>query len=170
MKACRKCGETKPLEDYYAHPTSPDRRQYVCKPCQKASATAYRAANPTRRLVTARALHRKEPRRSMLSGAKRRASEQGLAFDLVLEDITIPPVCPVLGIPLHTGEGMWSTGSPSLDRLIPELGYVKGNVVVISWRANALKRDATLEELELLTAWLARHVAPSLTSRRRAAP
>jgi hypothetical protein len=42
----------------------------------------------------------------------------------------------------------------SLDRIVPELGYVKGNIAVISNRANSLKSNATLEELERLCAWL----------------
>ena len=39
---------------------------------------------------------------------------------------------------------------PSLDRIDGAKGYVKGNVRVISHRANMLKNDATIEELELV--------------------
>lgn len=44
--------------------------------------------------------------------------------------------------------------SPSIDRIIPELGYVRGNIAVISMRANKLKSDATSEELERISAWM----------------
>ena len=57
----------------------------------------------------------------------------------------IPDVCPVLGIPLDQdpkGKGERSDNSPSLDKFIPSLGYVKGNIHIISWRANHLKNDA----------------------------
>ena len=47
--------------------------------------------------------------------------------------------------------------SPTIDKLIPSLGYTKGNVWVISRRANMIKSDATLEELELLVGNLKTH-------------
>lgn len=67
----------------------------------------------------------------------------------------VPPCCPVLGIPLvrRKGRGV-ADHSPTLDRLIPAKGYVRGNVMVISMRANRIKSDATLEELERVAAWL----------------
>jgi hypothetical protein len=40
--------------------------------------------------------------------------------------------------------------SPSLDRRVPELGYVKGNVEVISMKANAIKSYAAPEEIMLV--------------------
>lgn len=51
--------------------------------------------------------------------------------------------------PLALGSGL-SDMSPSLDRLIPSKGYVKGNVVVVSWRANRLKNNASLADLRAL--------------------
>jgi hypothetical protein len=82
-----------------------------------------------------------DARSSMLSRAKYRAKQKGLDFNITKEDIVIPDICPLLGTPMK---------SPSLDRIIPEKGYIKGNVWVISNRANTLKNDATLQELELL--------------------
>lgn len=90
----------------------------------------------------------------MVRRAKRRAKEKGIPFDIVYADVTIPAVCPILGIPLAVGLGSWggnggpTDNSPSLDRIIPSLGYVKGNIQVISNRANRFKSDATIEELE----------------------
>jgi len=49
---------------------------------------------------------------------------------------------------LETAEGKVSDNSYSLDRIDPSKGYVKGNVEVISHRANTLKSNATIEELE----------------------
>jgi hypothetical protein len=56
-------------------------------------------------------------------------------------------VCPYLGIPLVHGTGKLTRSSPTLDRITPALGYVEGNVEVISYLANAMKRDATEEQL-----------------------
>jgi hypothetical protein len=105
----------------------------------------------------------------MLARARFRAKAAGAPFDLTPTDVEIPERCPILCIELSRGDGRPSDNSPSLDRLVPHLGYVKDNVVVISHRANRLKNDASLEELEALTAWLARHVAPSPRKRRNPA-
>ena len=88
----------------------------------------------------------------MLKSARERAQLLGLPFNITIEDIVIPEHCPLLGVKLHFGTLTDRVCSPSLDRIIPELGYVKGNVWVISFRANAIKQDATVEELEMLAA------------------
>jgi hypothetical protein len=54
----------------------------------------------------------------------------------------------VLGVPLVAGSRKSKEYAPSLDRVVPSLGYVRGNVRVISYRANTLRRDASIEELE----------------------
>ena len=82
-----------------------------------------------------------DPRSPMWSRAKYRAKQKGLDFNITKEDIVIPDTCPLLGIPME---------SPSLDRIDSTKGYTKGNVWVISNRANTLKNDATLSELKLL--------------------
>lgn len=73
-----------------------------------------------------------------------------MPFNIEPTDIVIPVKCPLLNVPIFSGHRASHAQSPSLDRVIPSLGYVKGNVWVISYRANAIKQDATLEELELL--------------------
>ncbi len=66
---------------------------------------------------------------------------------VTLEDIVIPRRCPVLNILLDPAAPPRDPALPSLDRINNTLGYVPGNVQVVSWRANQLKRDATLGEL-----------------------
>ncbi len=90
----------------------------------------------------------------MLARAKRRAKEQGVEFSLTLADVSIPAVCPVFGLPLKRGTWGKEDGSPSLDRLIPTLGYVKGNVTVISDKANRIKNAGTAAEHERVAAWM----------------
>lgn len=86
----------------------------------------------------------------MLSAARTRSKKFKVPFDLFADEIIIPDKCPVLGIPLvfGTGLGKHTDNSPSLDRVVPEKGYVRGNVRVVSFRANALRSNATVEELE----------------------
>lgn len=87
--------------------------------------------------------------------AKKRAKTRNIPFDISPDDIVIPEICPVLGIKLSLNRGGgFKDSSPSVDRRIPALGYVKGNIRVISYRANAIKRDATLDELRLLVRFL----------------
>ena len=92
-----------------------------------------------------------QPKKTMWAEARKRAKKRGLAFDLKLRDIPdFPDVCPVLGIPIVVANGKALEGSPSLDRIRPKDGYIRGNIRVISWRANLLKSNASLEELKLL--------------------
>lgn len=65
----------------------------------------------------------------------------------------IPDRCPVLGIPLRPGDGVSHDGSPQLDRLVPELGYVSGNVAVISRLANTIKQNATPQQIRAVADW-----------------
>ena len=83
----------------------------------------------------------------MWYSAKRRAHLKGLPFSIELSDIKIPLHCPVLGIKLHTNNGFSKDDSPSLDKIVPENGYVKGNILVISMKANQIKTNASLKEL-----------------------
>ena len=101
----------------------------------------------------------------MVSAARARAQKAGVPFDLSPDDIVIPAVCPVLGIPLRRGADRAS--APSLARLVPARGYVRGNVIVVSMRANRLKSDATMDELETIADFYSRYIAPSKTRRRR---
>ena len=82
------------------------------------------------------------------ASAKERAKKYGRDFNIDLEDIVIPEVCPVLGIRLSHGTGLMHAGSPQLDRRDNTKGYVKGNVFVISQRANAIKQNASVDMLE----------------------
>ena len=86
----------------------------------------------------------------MLARAKSRAKQNNIPFNLTLEDIIIPDTCPLLGIKIESTKNKNSPNNPSLDRIIPSKGYVKGNIWIISNRANTLKNDATIQELELL--------------------
>jgi hypothetical protein len=90
----------------------------------------------------------------MFHRAKRRARMAGVPFTITEADLVIPTHCPALGLPLAHGEGKIDGASPSLDRIRPELGYVKGNVVVISERANRIKTDAASAEILAVGRWL----------------
>lgn len=98
--------------------------------------------------------YRKHYVRYMWKQIRIRAVRQGIPFDLTEADIVIPEYCPVLGMPLAVGTWGKTEASPSLDRFVPSLGYVRGNVAVISNRANRLKSDGTLDEYVKLVRWM----------------
>jgi hypothetical protein len=118
-----------------------------CKKCRSKLYIANCQDNPERRQVI-----------QMLGGAKRRATQKHLNFNIdkdYLQSLVISH-CPILGIPLSWSsmrEGGYQLlpSSPSLDRIDPAKGYVKGNVWIISHRANTIKNNATHEELRLIT-------------------
>ena len=92
--------------------------------------------------------------------SKNRAMRNGIPFSLEKEDIVIPEICPILKIKLTTpGEGV-NDASPTIDRIDPKKGYIKGNIAVISMRANRLKNDATVAEIEKILAWMKSVGAP----------
>ncbi len=90
-----------------------------------------------------------DPRVRMFLNARERSKNKNLEFTITKEDITIPDVCPLLGIRLDS-EIKDRIHSPSLDRIDPTKGYTPDNIWVISNRANTLKNDASIQELELL--------------------
>lgn len=87
----------------------------------------------------------------MFYDAKKRAFASLLPFNITPNDIAIPDVCPVLGIPL---DGSTRDNKPSLDKVVPALGYVNGNIRVISFRANRIKSDASPEELRKILSYV----------------
>lgn len=164
FKTCSKCGHQGPLRDFV-------RDRNVCYPCQRAYENSYNAKNRERvrarnrryresrkdevverqRLDHLKYMRERYSERQMLISARKRAKKNDWPFNLELEDIVIPEVCPLLGITIvKRGKISNRDSSPSLDRIDSQKGYVKGNVAVISYRANRIKNDATDKELKLL--------------------
>ena len=114
---------------------------------------AYREANKEKIAARQKAYRAANKEKTMLNTARKRAKKNNIPFNLTEDYLkSIYPsdmICPVLGFEMSMGlDGNgWVDTSPSLDRIIPEKGYVQGNVVVISMRANSIKRDATPGEL-----------------------
>ncbi len=94
----------------------------------KDEALSYRIANPQKMLI---------------NSAKDRAKKNDIPFDITEADVEIPEVCPYLKTPFVRG----TMYAASVDRIDPRLGYVKGNIEVISRKANLMKNNASTEEL-----------------------
>lgn len=99
-----------------------------------------------------------DPCRFIYYSAKQRSKVAGIIFEITKEDVKdIYPndgKCPIFGMQLVTNVGKTKDDSPSLDRIVPGKGYVKGNIVVISHRANRIKNNATIAELESIVSFL----------------
>lgn len=110
----------------------------------------YRDANKDEINSAEREKHRSNPLANMLSNAKARARRKGIEFSITAGDVVIPEICPALGIPLSVGVGIAADNSPSLDRIDNRYGYVRGNVRVVSFKANTIKNAASIDELKRL--------------------
>jgi hypothetical protein len=90
----------------------------------------------------------------LLQECKRRAIKKNLEFNISIEDIIIPEICPILLQPIIQGTKDNYKFSPSIDRIDNNKGYIKGNIQVISMKANTIKNSATIEELLLFAKWV----------------
>lgn len=128
-----------------------------CVECRRISAREYMVGYRQTRKEKSDAWREANRDRMVWLKARQRAAEKGVPFTVTVEDLPpIPELCPVFGIELRWGIGAPTDNSPSLDRIVPELGYVPGNIHWISNRANTLKRDATPEELRKVADYFTR--------------
>jgi hypothetical protein len=96
-----------------------------------------------------------------LNNARCRARRDNLPFDIThqyLESIATDE-CPVYGIifewgPSKLGKGYTKENCPNLDRIVPEKGYVKGNVAFISQKANRIKDNGTMQDHYAIADWI----------------
>lgn len=168
-KECSKCKTVKLFSEFTSNKSRSDGLTVWCKSCSKSSRDNYYLANKEKikqkhlewreknkdYIKASRLAKRKEdPRKIMLYSAKHRAQAKGLSFDIDVEDIIIPEYCPVLNIKLELFHESQNRSSPSLDRIDSNLGYTKGNIQVISWLANTMKTNASLDELYLFALWV----------------
>lgn len=174
-RICTKCGKEKPLEEFSRNKNGKYGRRAFCKECEHAiqnSPEKLARRNELRKIKRENEEYRlacnlkdKETRhnnedsikKAILRTAKARAKKKGIVFDITIDDFSLPDKCPLLEIPLAVNYDASSDNSYSLDKIIPELGYVKGNVWIISNKANAIKSNASLEELKLLVKNLETH-------------
>jgi hypothetical protein len=144
-KICPLCKKNLPLKEFVISKEKKSGRHSYCKPCYAEYGRMWRLKDPT---LEKERQCRKKYRASrvefnMFYCARKRARKLGIPFTIVPDDIHIPTHCPVLGIKLERGIGKVEPWSPSLDRLVPEMGYVPGNI-----------EDGSLEDLESIVKWM----------------
>lgn len=131
-KRCPKCDTDKPLTEFSKHRRMKDGLQPYCRECNRSQKAEW---------------VKDDPAFPIWSSAKSRANASNLPFNLDLSDVVVPERCPVFFTRMKAGD---IDLAPSLDRIRPELGYVKGNVIVISLKANRMKNNGTAAELRAL--------------------
>ena len=139
VKGCRVCGEEKPWSEFHMLRAMLFGINTVCKGCRKPLSRANYKSRP--------------PEQILWEAAKSRATRHKRKFSIDIDDIVIPAVCPILGVALHK-KGSGHQYAPSLDRIDSAKGYVKGNVQVVSRRANTLKNNGTREEFQAILDWM----------------
>lgn len=156
VKVCRTCGLQKFSTEFWRDKYQKDGRKQDCIECSKAHwrkrITREQRDRYIERQTRYEALHIRD---YLLRQARRRAKDLGIECTIRARDIPDPPeVCPILGVKLVKNQGSWSNDSYSLDRVDSSKGYIPGNVRVISWRANNLKSNMTVEEVERLLRYM----------------
>jgi len=134
-----------------------DRAHYAANREKKAE---YQAANREKVAEGKRQRHAANPEKRALTGARNRARKLGLPFDLVEADLIAPKLCMYCDQPMSRETGNMNT-TPSVDRIKPELGYVKANIAIICGRCNRLKQDSTPEQMH----WIADRVSALIKDR-----
>ena len=157
-KICSKCELEKQLEYFSKSKRGLLGLRSNCKDCDKIRCRKWKKDNPNNIKATNDKRNnerRSNPSKAMLDRAKRRSVKQGINFDLEESDLQIPLICPVLNKEMLVSDSkVPNRYSPSLDKIKPELGYVKGNIQVISYKANTMKSDASGEELQAFAIWV----------------
>lgn len=161
-KICSRCKTEKDKSEFHKSNITKDKLQAFCKICNSQATTPER-----RKFYNERRQERRQNpdykqneynkgkqyrinyrEKYLFKSAKERCKKKNIPFNITIEDIIIPEYCPILKIKLTKGEmSKKDWNAPSIDKIVPELGYVKGNIMVISLKANVMKNNATKEEL-----------------------
>jgi hypothetical protein len=139
-KICSHCKAEKALTDFYVNRLMTSGRQARCKKCERESVRALAFASPAE---------------AMIKRARKRARKKNFECTVQLSDLEpLPTHCPVFGLELSRGNGHQDPSAYSLDRIDNRLGYIPGNVVVISYLANRLKNDGTAAQHARIALWM----------------
>lgn len=158
---CRLCAKELPLSEFWKSGRTPDGLAKDCKACSKAQWK--KRVTPEQRVKYNERGKRFDDfniQRYLLRYAKKRAKEKSLECTIRASDIPLREFCPILGVQLVKNRGQWAGNSYSLDRVDSTKGYVPGNVQVISWQANNLKSNLSVEQVERLLAYMKGELDP----------
>jgi hypothetical protein len=150
VKFCTKCNSIKDVSEFTIRRRNKSGLDSYCKQCNDIYRKQYRIRPESKIKINNRlySYRRKNPQKHLILLAKRRSKLENIDFDLKDEDVIVPRYCPGLGIPILVAESYRTDNSISIDRIDPLLGYIKSNIIVISWRANRIKGTASMQEMQ----------------------
>jgi hypothetical protein len=159
---CSRCKKEKKIEDFYRSSTRKCGYESGCKDCRRAAAFNYERSEQGKLRRQRRRGTIQHSLRKAMEEARRRARKHNIPFSLKIEDLESLVVshCPITEEPLdwekrYVVNGHFTKNSPSLDRIIPELGYVPGNCAFLSHRGNTIKSNGTSEEHSRIVKYMA---------------
>lgn len=163
-KTCSTCKEEKLFEEFSINNATKDGLQYNCRTCDNKRQVQRRKQNPEVHLEYHRKYQRNRRKdfdyrlQMLINASKQRAKLNDREHDINVEDIkAIYPVdgcCPIFGMKLEFNGAGFRDSSPSIDRIDSTKGYTRDNIQIISWKANRIKGAASLQDLEMLVAYL----------------
>lgn len=109
-------------------------------------------------------MRQRHPAAALWIGAKKRAALAGLEFTID-RDETLAAIsrmtCEATGLPLSwDDQGLRGPWLPSIDRIDPTRGYVKGNTRITCWAFNRAKSSLTDDQfMTIAAAFMARATA-----------
>jgi len=155
MKRCTKCHIEKPFDEFEPRPERKSGYYPSCYDCKAIQRTEkynrMKSESPIEHWI-----------KRNFDNVKHRAKTIGLDFDLDKDYLrqllhTQKNACEYCKVNFEM-QATWKTRStaPSIDRLVPRIGYVRLNVVVACYRCNTIKNNATFKELKMLSDGLER--------------
>jgi hypothetical protein len=163
-QTCTTCGVEKPLTEFYNDKRKVGGKRRYCKECcreyqrsDRFKAVRHKHWQTPEFKISSKRRRVCNKERIILKTAKKRAKKENWDFNLEITDVVIPDICPVFGIPLCRDNPRLLDNSPTLDRIDSNKGYVKGNVCVISNRANRVKGNSTIEDFLKIINYMLAH-------------
>lgn len=166
MRVCTKCKQVLSFDNFstYQSKSRGERRRSACKNCETNRQLLYNQNNRAKK----REGYRKQKEKYLTAGGdvalrfflnsrmshyKKTANQLGLPYDIDVDYLIAlyhqqNGKCYYLGEKLlyNHGLGKQQFNSMSLDRLTPNAGYVKDNVVFCCWFVNTAKGNLTKQE------------------------
>lgn len=132
FKKCTKCNELKILNDFNKDRTGRNGIKSECKICHNKRNKEWRNKNK-HKISEQDKIYRKslDRRYRMFNDSKHKSKFKNINFNIELNDIIIPEKCPIFNIQLEFALNKPQDNSPSIDKIIPKLGYVKNNIQII---------------------------------------